>query len=119
MRVVVKAQGALLLMRQYAFINSVGAYYYYNTEPNKTYEQTMLDVKEYEFTQVTAWACQWEYRYRVSLHITLNVAFISRVASSLAFPLSTFSTIVGGTGMSVCVPLTLSFSISQWLAMAM
>lgn len=24
-----------------------GAYYYYNTEPNKTYEQTMLDVKSY------------------------------------------------------------------------
>ena len=29
-----------------------GGYYYYQTLPNTTYEQTMLDVKEYEIDQV-------------------------------------------------------------------
>lgn len=29
------------------FLVCLGAYYYYNTEPNKTYEETMLDIKIY------------------------------------------------------------------------
>lgn len=30
-----------------SFILYIGAYYYYNTEANKTYEQTMKDVFDY------------------------------------------------------------------------
>ncbi|XP_071835062.1 uncharacterized protein [Apostichopus japonicus] len=44
-----------------------GAYYYYNTEPNKTYEETMLDIKiyadalniPYKYYQIDSW---WYYR---------------------------------------------------------
>lgn len=28
-------------------LSLIGAYYYYNTEPNKNYEETMLDIKAY------------------------------------------------------------------------
>lgn len=34
-------------MRQLGYSTDNGAYYYYQTEPNKTYEQTLLDVKAY------------------------------------------------------------------------
>ncbi|XP_041369520.1 uncharacterized protein LOC121383515 [Gigantopelta aegis] len=44
-----------------------GAYYYYNTEPNKTYEQTILDVRDYanrsnipyRYVQYDSW---WYYK---------------------------------------------------------
>ncbi len=38
-----------------------GAYYYYHTEPNKTYEDTMLDVKAYlEKAEVPARSLQFD-----------------------------------------------------------
>lgn len=36
----------LLLSQQFSLF-LLGGYYYYKTEPNKTYEETMIDVKLY------------------------------------------------------------------------
>lgn len=38
-------------MQNLGYSTDNGAYYYYQTEPNKTYEQTLYDVKDYADAQ--------------------------------------------------------------------